>query len=198
MKRNSQGFSLIEVLVTIVLTTVGILGMVALQGRSIQYTQDAVNRNTAIALTSELVEIMRANRDGLFEKTPFDQSPGKPIKQAMYSELKETSVFYKANGSFDFAVSDCATGLAQTAKQQAGCWLKNAQAKLPGASEAAISGKFMVCPSFKLKASGEPECAGGGYKGSTMAIQLAWRSKEKVCGKDSNSEVCTFSTRVEL
>ena len=53
MKKNSQGFSLIEVLVTIVLTTVGILGMVALQSKSIQYTQDAVNRNTAIALTNE-------------------------------------------------------------------------------------------------------------------------------------------------
>ena len=87
MKRNSRGFSLIEVLVTIVLTTVGILGMVALQGRSIQYTQDAVNRNTAIALTNELVEIMRANRDGIF----VNQPPKKPI----YSQLNETSDFYK-------------------------------------------------------------------------------------------------------
>lgn len=196
MKKNSQGFSLIEVLVTIVLTTVGILGMVALQGRSIQYTQDAVNRNTAIALTNELVEIMRANRDELFNKTPFDEPP-KP-KQAMYKELKETSVFYKANGSFDFAVSDCSTGLAQTAKQQAGCWLRKAQGILPGASEAAISAKFMVCPSFKLKSSGEPECAGSSYKGSTMAIQLAWRSKEKVCGPNSNTDICTYTTRVEL
>ncbi len=190
MKRNSRGFSLIEVLVTIVLTTVGILGMVALQGKSIQYTQDAVNRNTAIALTNELVEIMRANRDGIF----VNQPPKKPI----YSQLNETSDFYKADGSFDFAVSDCGTGLAQTAKQQAGCWLRKVQGTLPGATDTDIVAKFMVCPSFKLETSGEPECAGGGYKGSTMAIQLAWRSKEKVCGADANSDVCTYSTRVEL
>lgn len=189
MKRNSRGFSLIEVLVTIVLTTVGILGMVALQGKSIQYTQDAVNRNTAIALTNELVEIMRANRDGLF----VNQPPKEPI----YSQLSETSAFYKTDGSFDFAVSDCGTGLAQTAKQQAGCWLKKAQERLPGAVDDDVVVKFMACPSYKFD-DGEPECAGGGYKGSTMAIQLAWRSKEKVCGADANSDVCTYSTRVEL
>lgn len=196
MKKNSQGFSLIEVLVTIVLTTVGILGMVALQSKSIQYTQDSVNRNTAIALTNELVEIMRANRDELFNKTPFDEPP-KP-KQAMYKELKETSVFYKANGSLNFAVGDCGTSIAQTAKQQAGCWLQKVQASLPGASDAEISGKFMSCPSYKLKGSGDPECAGSSYAGSTIAIQLAWRSKEKVCGSNSNSDICTFTTRVEL
>lgn len=188
--RNSKGFSLIEVLVTIVLTTVGILGMVTLQSKSIQYTQDSVNRNTAIALTSELVEIMRANREALFSK--------KPPLDPMYSQLADTSDFYKANGSVDFAVTDCKAGLAQTAKEQAGCWLKKAQASLPGASETAVSAKFMMCPSFKLKTNGDPECAGSAYTGSTMAVQLAWRSKEKVCGPNSDSDVCTFTTRVEL
>ena len=190
MKRNSRGFSLIEVLVTIVLTTVGILGMVALQSKSIQYTQDAVNRNTAIALTNELVEIMRANRDELFTK--------KPPLEPMYSQLADTSVFYKASGAFDFTVADCTAGRAQTAKQQAGCWLKKAQALLPAASDATIAGSFMVCPSYKLDTTGKPVCAGSSYSGSTMAIQLAWRSKEKVCGSNSNSDICTFTTRVEL
>lgn len=190
MKRNSRGFSLIEVLVTIVLTTVGILGMVALQGKSIQYTQDSVNRNTAIALSSELVEIMRANRDELFSK--------KPPLEPMYNQLAETSAFYKASGALEFTVTDCKAGLAQEAKHQAGCWLKKAQASLPGASETAVSAKFMMCPSFKLKTNGDPECAGSAYTGSTMAVQLAWRSKEKACGPNSDLDVCTFTTRVEL
>lgn len=185
--KNSRGFSLIEVLVTIVLTTVGILGMVALQTKSIQYTQDAVNRNTAIALTNELVGIMRANRDELFNK--------KPPLEPMYSQLNETSAFYKEDGSLDFLTSDCATP-AQTAKEQAGCWLEKVQALLPGAGDAEIVSNFLVCPSFELD-DGEPICASN-YMGSTMAIQLAWRSKESVCGKDSDSDICTFSTRVEL
>lgn len=195
MKRNSRGFSLIEVLVTILLTTIGILGMVALQGRSIQYTQDSVNRNTAIALTNELVEIMRANRDDLFNKTPYDKPPKAP--SPMYLEIKSVSPFYTAESKLGFAASDCDTA-RQTGAKQAGCWLEKAQALLPGASEAAVSGKFIVCPSFKLEASGEPACADTGYKGSTIAIQLAWRSKEAVCGADSNSNICTYSTRVEL
>lgn len=187
--KNSQGFSLIEVLVTIVLTTVGILGMVALQSRSIQYTQDSVNRNTAIALTNEFIEIMRANRDELFVN--------KPPVEPMYSQLGNTSAFYKADGSFDFLVADCATP-AQTAKQQAGCWLQKARAQLPAAADTAIAGEFKVCPSFKLDTAGKPDCAGSSYTGSTIAVQVAWRSKEKVCGKDSNSDICTFTTRVEL
>jgi len=185
--KNSQGFSLIEVLVTIVLTTVGILGMVALQSKSIQYTQDSVSRNTAIALTNELVEIMRTNSDSLFVKHP----PQEP----MYSQLKSTSDFYTATGTLGFAASDCVTP-SQTAKQQAGCWLEKAQALLPGASDATIMASFIVCPSFAFN-SGTP-CAGTGYTGSTMAIQLAWRSKESVCGDNSNSDICTFNTRVEL
>lgn len=189
--KNSQGFSLIEVLITIVLTTIGILGMVALQSKSIQYTQDAVNRNTAIALTNELVEIMRANRGSLFEMQP-------PV-HSTYSELSETSDFYKANGTFNFTVGDCGTGIAQGAKQQAGCWLKKAQALLPAASDATIASSFKLCPSFKVDGTtGVPACAGVGYKGSTLTVQVAWRGKEKVCGPDADSDICTFNTRVEL
>ena len=53
MNKRDQGFSLIEVLVALLLTTVGVLGMVALQGRSVQYTQDSVQRNVAVDLASE-------------------------------------------------------------------------------------------------------------------------------------------------
>lgn len=189
MKRNSRGFSLIEVLVTIVLTTVGILGMVALQSKSIQYTQDSVNRNNAIALTSDLVEIMRANRDVLFTKGP----PKEPI----YSQLAVSSDFYTTVGSLNFVVGDCAKP-AQTAKQQAGCWLEKAQALLPDATNTEIAGSFMVCPSYQIDTDGKPVCADSSFKGSSMAIQLAWRGKEKVCGPNSNSDICTFTTRVEL
>lgn len=187
--KHNRGFSLIEVLVTIVLTTVGILGMVALQSKSIQYTQDAVNRNTAIALTNELVEILRANRDELFDR--------KPPQEPVYSRAKSSTVFYSSDGSLAFSASDCSTGVAQTATQQAGCWLRKVEAVLPAASETSISAHFKLCPSHSFS-GGEPTCAGSDYKGSTLAVQLAWRSKDKVCGLEANSDVCTFSTRVEL
>ena len=60
---RSKGFSLIEVLVTLLLVTVGLLGVVALQSRGIQFTQDSVQRNSAIELSNQLLELMRANAD---------------------------------------------------------------------------------------------------------------------------------------
>lgn len=193
MKKNSQGFSLIEVLVTIVLTTVGILGMVALQSRSIQYTQDSVNRNAAVTLANDLIEIMRSNRDDLFVNKP-------PLEYS-YTELLSATTIYNADGSLKLSAAKCpATGLANTLEEQGGCWLKQVQETLPDAT--ALVGSFKVCPSFELTASAfadsEPKCAGANYTGSTLAIQMAWRSKEAICGKDSNSNVCTFTTRVEL
>ena len=67
---RSKGFSLIEVLVTLLLTTLGILGMVALQSRSIQYTADAAQRNAAAELSAQLVNIMRSNPAEIFQETP--------------------------------------------------------------------------------------------------------------------------------
>src|SRR5690606_4843678 len=67
MKRTSHGFSLIEALVTLVLLTVGILGLVAMQGRGIQLTSDSVAHNNAALLATELMEKIRANPERLGE-----------------------------------------------------------------------------------------------------------------------------------
>lgn len=193
MKKNSQGFSLIEVLVTIVLTTVGILGMVALQSKSIQYTQDSVNRNAAVTLANDLIEIMRSNRDDLFANKP-------PLEYS-YTNLLSTTTIYNADGSLKLNAANCPTSdVPNTLQQQGNCWLKQVQETLPDAT--ALVGSFKVCPSFELTtatfADSAPKCAGANYTGSTLAIQMAWRSKEAICGKDSDSNICTFTTRVEL
>ena len=66
---------MIEVLVTLVLISIGVLGMVALQARTIQYTQDAVQRNTAAMLANDLVELMRAMPEGLADFTTPQAQP---------------------------------------------------------------------------------------------------------------------------
>lgn len=192
MKRDN-GFSLIEVLVTLVIISIGIMVMLSLQAKSIQYTQDSVNKNTAVNLSAEIAEIIRAYRDEVFEK--------KPPKQLMYSELKSNSLFYSSGGisNFGFSSSDCPeSNRPQTAKQAGGCWLKKAQGELPGINgDSSVQAKIKICPSFSVNAQGEINCANN-YTGSTLGIQLAWKSKDKVCGINSNSDVCTYYVRVEI
>lgn len=204
MKKVQQGFGLIEVLVTLILTTVGILGMVAMQTRAIHYTQDAVARDTAAALSNELVEILRAHRHELFEKAPPDNYT--------YQQVTAASDAYNAAGQLQFA-NNCPTAaaagaaggtgagtqLAQTLGARVSCWVQRVQQTLPGTNEDNfIATNFRVCPSFQLNTNGVPLCAGANYEGSGLAVQVAWRSKDAVCGPRRNSNICTFVTRVEL
>ena len=187
--KSCRGFSLIEVLVTIVLVTVGVLGMVALQAKSIEYTQDAINRNAANTLAHELIEIMRAHRDDLL------RSPAS--LNNVYRGLKDSTDIYQANGRLKLNSESCpSSSVPQSLIQQANCWLKQVEATLPDAHSLADS--FVVCPSYKLDDSQRPVCAGSGYQGSMLAVQLAWRSKEPVCGENSDSDICTFTMRVEM
>lgn len=187
--KSCRGFSLIEVLVTIVLVTVGVLGMVALQAKSIEYTQDAINRNAAITLAHELIEIMRAHRDDLLH------SPASLNNK--HRGLKDSTDIYQANGRLKLNAEFClSSSVSQNLIQQANCWLKQVEATLPDAYS--LTESFVVCPSYQLDNSQRPVCASSGYLGSMLAVQLAWRSKEPICGENSDSDICTFTTRVEL
>lgn len=173
---HSFGFSMIEVLVTIVLICIGVLGMVALQGRTIAYTQDAVQRNTAAILADDLLEMMRADLDNVL-------SDGLP---------KASSSYYKGiGGDFPDAPSDCSSLATLSAGNRLGCWAQTVKASLPGAGSL-MTDEYHIC---RTKTSGE--CTG---TGSTIEIQLAWTVKGDEC-LDPNSDsddVCHYRVRVEF
>ena len=116
---KNKGFSLIEVLVTLLLTTVGILGMVAMQAKAITYTQDSIQRNTAAMLADELMEIMRADTNNVIAAN------GLP---------RESSGYYKTSGSFPAAADDCSS-LPDAPSERLGCWAKHASQALPVTSD---------------------------------------------------------------
>jgi len=180
---NNRGFSLIEVLVTLVLTTIGILGMVAMQGRSIQYTQDSVQRNTAVMLAGDFVEIIRANPEELYEKAP----PVEPF----YSGFKDSSPFYKdTGGNFSTAPQECIDN-PKSALEMRDCWVSETQAALPGAADL-FEDAFYIC-----RSSVPGNCNG---KGSMLEIQMAWEVKAGTCPDDRapNDTTCIYRIRVEL
>ena len=63
MRRLEQGFNLIEVMVALVILSLGVLGMAALQFTSIQQNQDAYFRSQATLLAYDLADRIRLNND---------------------------------------------------------------------------------------------------------------------------------------
>ncbi len=75
---SEAGFSLVEVLVSVVILSFGMLGMVGLQATSLQANREARLQSTASEMARELGELMRGNADVFFDpttKAPLSTSP---------------------------------------------------------------------------------------------------------------------------
>ena len=59
--KNTKGFTLVEVLVTMVIMAIGLLGLAGLQGASLKNNQSAYYRSQATQLAYDLADRMRAN-----------------------------------------------------------------------------------------------------------------------------------------
>lgn len=71
---HSAGFSLVEVLVSVVILTIGLLGMVGMQAGALQANREARLQSTAVGLARELADMMRGNKEtGL--KVDEDDNP---------------------------------------------------------------------------------------------------------------------------
>lgn len=188
---RTKGFSLLEVLITLLLTTVGILGMVALQSKGIRYTQDAVNRNNAASLANDLIEIMRQYPDAFWQQ----KGDGRKID---FDQLKNATDLFNANGSLAVTAQQCPATTPQTLVEHAACWLQRVENTLPGTATAAIKNNFRICPSYKLN-NGAVDCANSNFTGSSMGIQLAWEVRPGECMDGTeDGTVCTYIVRIEL
>lgn len=60
---EQQGIALIEILISVLVLGIGLLGIAALQSSSVRYSQSAQERTTALIMAGTLTEMMRANPD---------------------------------------------------------------------------------------------------------------------------------------
>ena len=65
VRTRQKGTTLIEVLVSLLILSVGLLGMVGLQTMSLRNTQTAYLRTQATVMTADVIERMRANAQGV-------------------------------------------------------------------------------------------------------------------------------------
>ncbi len=168
--KNTLGFSMIEVLITLLLVTVGVLGMMAMQSRTIQYTQDSVQRNAAAALANDLLELIRAQP----------------------TTIPASSDFYKLkDDAFPTSPTNCA-GTSQVAAEQLACWRDKAKLLLPGVTTSLLTSDFHICRS---KVPGTCSTTAG----SAVEIQLAWTVKEGAClDGESTSTICYYRLRSDI
>lgn len=61
MKKANMGVGLIEVLVTLLVLSVGLLGMLGLQAKVMQFNQGALYQTRATVLAQDIMDRMRAN-----------------------------------------------------------------------------------------------------------------------------------------
>lgn len=181
-KIAERGFSMMEVLITLLLISISVLGMVAMQAQSISFAQDSVQRNTAAMLAEDLMEIMRADSIRVLDIN------GLP---------REDSDYYKASGAAFSSAPDTCAPLPDAAADRLACWAARAEEALPDASALSES-EFHVC-----RSASPNTCSAGG---SAIEVQLAWRVKEGDCldaGVDANAEgydgtICRYRLRAEL
>ncbi|RAU44904.1 MULTISPECIES: type IV pilus modification protein PilV [unclassified Pseudomonas] len=176
--RNSAGFSMIEVLVSLIVIAVGVLGMVALQSKAIPYTQDSVQRNAAIMLVDDLVEIIRA--------APADCTTA-------------NGCLTPPGTNFPAVPSSCVPTPAALA-DQIGCWTARARAVLPGVTNALLASAFYICKSASPGVT--TSCTTSSTTNAELEIQVAWTVKSAAdCMTGSTSTLegtCTYRLRTRI
>ena len=73
--KNSQGFTLLEVLIALVIFSFGLLALAALMAKGLQYNTSALHRSYASSQAYDMADRMRANHEGIV-KEHYDEING--------------------------------------------------------------------------------------------------------------------------
>ncbi len=126
---RQHGFSMIEVLISLLVLSLGLLGLALLQGQGLKFNTDAYLRTQATTLGYEIIDRMRANPAAAASAAAGYHAPTKSMADAKLSTYKTCSV---SGGTCDCDKADgsvqCST--ANLALYDLGKWY-DGQAKLP-------------------------------------------------------------------
>jgi type IV pilus assembly protein PilV len=114
---SARGFSMIEVLIALIVTSIGLLGLAALQAASLKVNHGAYLRSRAVELSHDMADRMRANR------------------------------FAAVSGNYNLTYTDAATGSTTVAAADLTGWLARVSSELPGGDGAvtvAANGQALV------------------------------------------------------
>lgn len=125
-QRSARGFTLVEVLVSIVILSFGMLGMVGMQAFALQSNREARLQSHATNLARELAEMMRGNNQIGIQPTAADN----PYLVAVSTPLTPSTA------SVCLGAGNASTGCTTTldvARAEMTDWLTRVDSELPGA-----------------------------------------------------------------
>lgn len=155
---KTQGFTLIEVLVSIVVLSFGLLGMVGMQAAALHANREARLQSTGIVLARELADMIRGNKEVgvLTTSNPYLVSDQSPLAAATESYCLNVA-----------AINACADTTA-IANAEITEWLARVDAELPGAR---VVSCFDTQP---FDTSGQPTWSCTPGAGAVIVIKLGW------------------------
>lgn len=169
-QRNQKGAGMIEVLATVVILAIGLLGIAALQLMSKRSGFESVQRTTASTIAMGIIERMRANSAALNTYAGTMEAPAGDVVYVNNTPLNP----------------NCTTGSPCTAVQLANNDIWTLEQKLDGrdvvtaANESAgglISPRACITslvPAAQLNANGQPDRSGA------YQVTIVWRGSSKL------------------
>lgn len=163
VRRKKAGMTLIEVLVVLIIISIGLLGVAGLQVATVKQTNNAGLRSQALVLMQDMVERIRANPDGVSSNA--ESIVDSDVVIGSYNKIPN-SPFPTTGVSACSGGTGCSSG--QIALNDLFSWSQMLKNGLP-VSDATLKANTFVCLDSN-SADGVP-CDGSG---SVIVIQVAW------------------------
>jgi len=165
---NLKGIGLIEVLVTIAITTIGLLGLSAMQMQSIRSVSDTGNRTHAIWVANDLINRIRANKTAFDDYVTNEISCKDENGASNIPEIKMCAS-YSQDGNQVAPADDCSNAdLAEYDLWESLCGIE----AITGAGAFTSSASFMINPALTIEDMGNGD----------MTLTLSWNSR--TAGRD--------------
>ncbi len=183
--RHVRGFSLVEVLISVVVLTFALLGAAGLQVASLQATRESRLQAAGVRYGQELAELMRSNKNTAVKLTA---SANPYIYNSVTSTLSSPGCGYPG-------LAACATagtknaGITSSAVAERDVyeWAERVKSDLPGA-------RILVCEdSAPYDGDGLPQWACSGT-GGTLVLKIGWTRNNTLRGATGTDAVNTSNT----
>ena len=160
-----DGFSLLEVLISIIVLCVGLLGMVGMQASSLQANRESRLQSSGVALARDLSEIIRSNPGAGATLSPT----AVPLTVSPYSVDTSEPTLVAPSPAYCLSVGSYCSDTTSLANAQLTEWLARVHIELPGAH-------VVICfDGSPYDSTGIPEWpCDPSTAGGTLVVKIGW------------------------